>query len=170
MKTILFMAATPNGIIAKENDDASFVSKADWKRFKAAVKKIGCAIYGRRTFEAIIRDGEFPLDCLNVIMTSKQTENKWRGRAIFTNKSPKEVLQMLKQKSFKTAVLAGGGHLNASFMKENLIDEIFVDVEPTILGRGINLFEGADFEAKLKLLAVKKLSASEVQLHYKVLK
>ncbi len=170
MKVILYMAITPNGYIAKENDDTSFVSKADWKRFKTVVEKVCCTIYGRRTFEAIVRDGEFPLDCLNVIMTSRKIKNKWQDRAIFTNKSPKEVLQMLKQKGFKTAVLAGGGHLNASFMKENLVDEIFLDVEPTILGRGINLFEGENFEAKLKLLSVKKISKNEVQLHYKVLK
>lgn len=60
--------------------------------------------------------------------------------------------------------------MNASFIAAGLIDEIFLDVEPHLFGKGIKLFEGKNFEAKLKLLGVKKISKNEVQLHYKVLK
>lgn len=53
-------------------------------------------------------------------------------------------------------------------MKANLIDEIYLDIEPIILGTGIKLFVNAEFEAKLQLMGIKKLSKDEVQLHYKV--
>ena len=55
-------------------------------------------------------------------------------------------------------------------MKENLIDENYLDVEPITFGKGIRLFVESDFEAKLKPLETKKFSDSEIQLHYQVLK
>ena len=53
---------------------------------------------------------------------------------------------------------------------ENLIDELYLDVEPIVFGTGIRLFKEEDFEAKLKLVETKKLSANEMQLHYEVIK
>ena len=55
-------------------------------------------------------------------------------------------------------------------MKENLIDEIFLDVEPKIFGRGIKLFSDNDFEFELELIDIKKFSQNELQIHYKVKK
>ncbi len=68
--------------------------------------------------------------------------------------SPKEALKLLKD--FKEVIVAGGGALNASFTEENLIDEIFIDIEPIILGKGILLFRDKDFEKNLKLLGKRK--------------
>lgn len=76
----------------------------------------------------------------------------------------------MHEQGFETIMVCGGGGLNTSFMKENLIDEIYLDIEPIIFGKGIKLFEDSNFEAKLKLLGVKKLSSNEIQLHYKVIK
>lgn len=75
-----------------------------------------------------------------------------------------------EQKGFTTAFLAGGGQLNTSFAKEGLIDEIYLDVEPLILGQGIKIFTDADFEFLLELLDFKKLNSNTIQLHYKVIK
>lgn len=58
--------------------------------------------------------------------------------------------------------------MNSSFLKERLIDEIYLDVEPIILSNGIKLFADAEFESKLELIEIKKISKDEVQLHYKV--
>ena len=77
---------------------------------------------------------------------------------------------MLEQKGFTFAFLAGGGQLNTSFVKENLIDEIYLDVEPLVFGKGIRVFAEGDFELELELLETKKLNPNTVQLHYKVLK
>jgi len=41
----------------------------------------------------------------------------------------------LEKEKFNQALVAGGGTLNASFMAENLIDEIYIDVEPKFLAK-----------------------------------
>ena len=76
----------------------------------------------------------------------------------------------MELKGLKQVIVAGGGILNASFLSKNLIDEIYFDIEPNLFTNGINLFEGGDFDLKLKLLGTKMLSENEIQLHYKILK
>lgn len=38
MNVILYLAMTANGLIAKEEDDTSWVSKVEWKSFSGIIK------------------------------------------------------------------------------------------------------------------------------------
>jgi len=173
MKVILYMAITVNGMIAKEDDDTSFVSETELESFDAAIKHAGNIIVGRRTYEVMKENNEFnEVDALrgtrvvvvtNGDMLSLLSEN----HSISTE--PKQALYVLENEGFREALVAGGGMLNGSFMQENLLDEIYVDVEPIILGKGIKLFGDKEFEAKLELLGVRKLNSNIIQLHYKIL-
>ncbi len=168
MKTILYMSMTANGMIAKENDDTSWVSPAEWQSFRSMIKKAGNMILGRRTYEVMLRNNEFEkLGKVKVVVVSQTLK---AGRRITLIKSPREALTYLQRQGFSTALICGGGKLNSSFMKEKLIDEIYLDIGPIILGTGIKLFADAEFEAELQLTGIKKLSKDEVQLHYKMKK
>lgn len=168
MKVIIYMAMTANGYTAKENDDVWFVSKPSWKSFDAVSKRLGNIIMGSRTCSLSIKDGTFPYpDRLNIVVSSKQVEHDYGDEVIFV-KSPKAALAVLKKKGFKTAFIAGGATLNASFLKEGLVDELYLDIEPVLLGKGIKLFAECDVERKLTLKGVKKIAKDEIQLHYAV--
>lgn len=171
MKTILYMAPTPNGYIAKENDDTSFVSRQSWKSFDELSKKAGNLIIGRRTFEISVQDGTFPYpQRFNVVMTHDKVQNRWGENVLFTDKSPEEVLEILEEKGFETAFIAGGGSINSTFMKEGIVDEIYLDIEPKLFGNGVQLFRPSEFAFDLKLLETNKLAENTIQLHYKVRK
>ncbi|HIH21916.1 MAG: dihydrofolate reductase [Candidatus Diapherotrites archaeon] len=170
MKAILYMAPTLNGFIAKLGDDTGFVSKNSWKSYRQMIKKAKCMIVGSRTYKIMIEAEDLKGLEKTVVVAVSKKPFKALPKNHFVAKSPKQALQILKRQGFKSALVAGGGALNASFLKEGLIDEIFLDVEPLVLGNGIRLFAEGNFEAKLKLAGVKKLSRNEVQLHYKVLK
>lgn len=75
-----------------------------------------------------------------VVVTSKKSLKKKSPNVVFAD-SPKATLKLLKQKGFKTACVFGGGKLNATFMREGLVDEIYLDVEPFVLGKGIALLQ-----------------------------
>ncbi|MBO98675.1 MAG: deaminase, partial [Chloroflexi bacterium] len=70
-------------------------------------------------------------------------------------------------------LLEGGGTLNRSFLKQNLIDEMIIALTPYVLGskNTIDLFEGISFpELKMKLpLKLKNVqkSGNEIILNYK---
>ena len=86
----------------------------------------------------------------------------------FVVKSPKEAIERLKD--FSSVIVAGGGILNLSFLKENLIDEIYIDTEPVVFSPGIKLFEGEEVEKRLELVGTKMFSKNGTQAHYKVIK
>ncbi len=171
MKVILYMGVSINGYIAKEDGDSEWTSEEDLEGFYKHSKGAGNIIMGANTFKSASDYGYFPFpEAVNIMMTHQINENKWGDKVIFTDKSPKEVLRLLEEKGFKEAFIAGGGKINASFMKLGLIDEIYLDVEPLLLGKGIQLFAREDFEYELELLEVNKLNKNTVQLHYLVKK
>ena len=171
MKTVLYMGITPNGYIAKSNGDSEWTSEEDLKGFYEQSKNAGNIIMGRNTYLAASKSGYFPFpDALNIVASHHPIENTWADKVVITTQSPQEVLAMLEQKGFSTAFLAGGGELNTSFIKDGLIDEIYLDVEPLIFGKGIKLFAEEDFEIELGLLGTKNLNPNTIQLHYKVIK
>ena len=163
------MAITANGMIARENDDTSWVSPMEWESFSSMIQKAGNMIIGRRTYEVMLRNKEFKkLGSVNVLVLSRKKALNIPPKNVRIVQSPQKALNFLLEQNSKTALICGGGRLNSSFMKERLIDEIYLDIEPVILGTGIKLFADAEFEKKLELLGVRKLSGNEVQLHYKV--
>ncbi len=163
------MAVSVNGYIARDNDDTSWVSKTEWDSYRRMAKKTGNIIVGRKTFQVAAKSGDFPFpNALNIVVSEREIRNRWGDRVIFVT-DPFEALAALKG-GFQTALVGGGGQLNTSFLRTGLIDELYLDVEPIILGRGLKLFRRGRFESKLQLIGTKKLSNHEIQLHYKVLK
>lgn len=169
MKTILYMAVSLDGYIAKENDDTDWVSEAEWESFKKILKASGNAIVGRRNYDIVKNEASFPFRELFIVGVSSQEIKSDQDNVAWV-KSPKEALKLLDEKGFATALISGGGELNGSFLKEGLIDEIYLDVEPIVLGNGIRLFGNTAVETKFELIETKKITDSEIQLHYKILK
>jgi len=84
-----------------------------------------------------------------------------------------KLLPVLSKKGIKTVLLEGGGTLNRSFLKNNLIDEMIIALTPYVLGskNTVNLFEGISFPSlktkfPLKLKNVQK-NGNEIILNYK---
>ena len=85
----------------------------------------------------------------------------------------KKLISILCKKRIKKILLEGGGTLNLSFLKNNLINEIIVTITPFVLGseNSINLFEG--FVKGIKQLSSFKLkkvqkNKNEIILNYKI--
>ncbi len=162
------MAISANGMIAKEDDNTGWISKIEWDSYSVAVRQSGCLVVGRRTYYILTKQPEFTeLNDVKLIVVSRSKVELISQNHLIVA-SPKEALEKLKD--FKIIIVAGGSILNAAFIEENLIDEIYLDIEPIILGKGIKLFSDGDFEKNLELINVKKLSKNEIQLHYRIIK
>ncbi len=164
----MYMAVSTNGMIAKTNDDTNWISEEEWSFYSKATREANCLIVGRKTYYILTEQPEFSelKDVKLVMVTSQNIKLKQNNH--FIAHSPKEALKILN--GYKEVIVSGGGILNAAFLKEDLIDEVFLDIEPVILGKGIPVFNGQDFEVNLKLIEQKKITENEIQLHYKVVK
>lgn len=169
MKVFLYMESTLNGLISGINDDTSWVSPAAWKSYQTNMSKMDVIIIGKNTYD-LMPDEEFNQNSQYLVITHNPTKESKVQNVSFSNHNPKQIIHDLSQNNYQTVCIAGGSNINSAFMKEGLIDELLIDVEPIILGKGLGLFHEADFEFKLKLIETKKLSQNTIQLHYKVLK
>lgn len=172
MKVILFSAMTVNGIIARDNGEEDFLSDQNWKIFSKMAKDSGCLIIGRKTFEKVSKWKDYNFDNIKgtkkIIVSQQKTLNIKKGYIIAC--SPRDALNKAKALGFKSVVVGGGSHASTSFIKENLIDEIIINIEPIMIGKGIKIFTEVNFEKKLKLINIRKLPEGIVQFSYKVLK
>ncbi|MBI2545242.1 MAG: dihydrofolate reductase family protein [Candidatus Aenigmarchaeota archaeon] len=171
MKVVLFMAQTINGMIARENYEEEFFTDETWDMFVKFSEEIGCFVIGRNTYDIYKKKNseKFSLDKVNAkrIVVSNNPKLKLDARYILAN-SPRDALNKANKLGFRKVMVTGGGLVNSSFMKAGLIDEIIINVEPYLLGKGIRIFSEDDFEKKLKLTDVKKLKLGIIQLRYSV--
>lgn len=171
MKVILYMAISANGMIARKNDKTDW-SEAESNFYIAKVKDCGNMIIGKRTYEIMQRDDnkDADTDVLGnpqiVVLSSKQETGNKSGVEFV--KSPSEAISFLEKKGFKTAMVAGGSQVDTAFIKADIVDEIYLDVESILFGEGIPLFSPSEFEIQLELMETTRISENGVQLHYKV--
>ena len=60
--------------------------------------------------------------------------------------------------------------MNTAFARAGLIDQVIINVESVVVGRGIPLFAPEGFDLRLKLIEMKRMREEIVQLHYEVRK
>ncbi len=167
MKVTLIMAITVDGKIGKDPDHfPDWTGKEDKRLFKTITQKAGVVIMGSKTFDTI---GSPLPGRKNIVLTRRRDRlSKWPN-LVFTEQSPKEILNGLQKDGFSDVVLAGGAGINMLFARANLIDEIIVTIAPKIFGAGISLFEG-EIDLALALEDVKKLGKDLILARYSVIK
>ncbi len=95
---------------------------------------------------------------------------------VATHTSPRKLAAEFYKKGYRNVLVEGGPTLLGSFLKENLIDEIFLTIAPKIFGSKtgttLTLVEGILFPQdkikKLKLISIKQ-AKDELFLRYRVL-
>lgn len=159
------MAMTADGKIAKNSTQlANWTSHEDKKLFVEISKQHGVIMMGENTFNTFPK----PLPGrLNVVFT-KQENPEEINEVKWVSGEPEKVLEELEILGYKSALLGGGTTLNSLFLKNKLINEIILTVEPKIFGSGLSLFN-EDINADLELITMKKLNENTIMLKYKVI-
>lgn len=170
MKVTLYMAMSLNGYIADKNGSEDFLSHANWEKFCSLAQVCENFIVGRKTYEAVKNWNEgFGFDDLKgikkVIISQDPDYKLDEGYILAT--SPKDALTKLQ--GFESILVTGGSTINTAFIKENLLDEVILNIEPTLIGKGVPLFAQDKFSKKLDLVSSKEDSGI-LTLNYKVLK
>ena len=63
-----------------------------------------------------------------------------RHGATFVNQAPSELIAQIRKNPGKDIWLMGGGELAREFLKEDLVDELYLGVVPVLLGEGLPAF------------------------------
>ena len=170
MKVTLYMAMSLNGYIADQNGSEDFLSHKNWEKFCALAQEYRNFIVGRKTYGAVKNWNEgFSFDDLKGIrkVIISQDENYKLDEGYVLATSPRDALAKLQD--FESVLVTGGPTINTAFIQENLLDELILNVEPVLIGKGIPLFVQDDFSQKLYFVSSKETNGI-VTLQYRVLK
>jgi dihydrofolate reductase len=150
------------------NKNQPWSSQEDKKHFSKVTKEIGVVIMGRKTFEEIGK----PLDKRkNIVLTGEpekyqKLEKTYQGSLFFTDEKPESLLNRLEKEGYQTVALIGGPTINALFLEKNLIDEIYLTIEPVIIEGDLSLFSYVQGTYQFKLNEVINLNNDAILLKY----
>ena len=168
MKTALFLSISIDGLIANKDGIPLFPEGA-WEDWCSLVNDADNVIAGRSSFEQLKNDDMAAvLHPTHKIVLSSQNiklgDSSWQHA-----RSPLEALAILKEKGVELAIIGGGRSVASSFMREQLVDYIIIDLQPIAFGVGIPVFGEAIDMPPLKLLESSSLNDNVLRLRYQVL-
>lgn len=162
---IAYAVISLDGIIASdEKCIPDWTSKEDWQFLQKSLKAHDAFVMGRNTFEATAELKRRPN---TFVLTSGRFIDKPSKNVRFINPSKINLKQVLN--GFRKVAILGGGKTYQYMLEEGMIDEIYITVEPVILGKGIRFISGDKGLIRLKLISHKRLNPrGTILLHYKI--
>ena len=172
--TMVILASVDGKTTFGDNQNVySWSSIEDQKHFFSLIKKNNLIVMGRATYEASKPVIKLEKDKLRIVLTQspkKYLNQTIKGQLEFTDESPEKLLKRLSLLKYKKMLLVGGGTINGLFLKENLVDELYLTIEPKLFGRGKNIVEGQLLNTSLKFVSVKKINKmGTLLLRYKII-
>ena len=169
MKTTLFLSVSIVGLIANRQGIPLFPDGA-WNDWCSLVNNADNVIAGRSSVEQLKNDVmESALNPKHKIVLSSReidmADSGWQHA-----KSPSEALQILKKAGVDEAIIGGGRAVAYSFMREQLVDYIIIDLQPVAFGVGTPVFGDVLEMVQLKLLESHPLNENALRLRYQVLR
>ena len=167
MKISVYLASSVNGMISNKRGVPDWLSQEYVQGFFAICQRTQAVIMGKRTYNILAPDN-LPLKSTGtmVVLSHDTTAAPAQSNVLFTDKGPKHVLDTLKARESREAVIIGGAQTISEFIKAELVDELIVVIEPVLFGMGLPMLRDVDLEPKLTLLDMTQLKQDTVQLRY----
>jgi dihydrofolate reductase len=171
-KVILAFGLSLDGYIARRNGDLDFlvIDKEGESVMADFFSQIDTTIMGRKTAAGWVKmraSGEIPEmpGMANFVVSRRWKPGKRNGFEVVSG-SLTSFVRKLKRRHGKNIYLGGGGGLARSFLKEDLVDELFIGLGPLLLGDGIPAFPGKFPQRNFRLMECKAYSNGSVALRY----
>jgi dihydrofolate reductase len=104
-----------------------------------------------------------------VVFTKTLNKSDWPNTDIATGDLIEEVSK-IKSQNGRDIIVYGGASFDSSLIKEKLIDEFYLFVNPIVMGSGKTIFRDLKEIQKLTLINSKVFDCGLVLLHYEVKK
>jgi dihydrofolate reductase len=161
MKTILIFVSTLDGKVTKwgASHVSSWSSHQDQDYYKKVLNESLLIVMGSNTFNT----DTFKPSADHQLLVMTGHPDKYKGSEVpgqieFTNESPAALTTRFKSKGHPQMLVVGGPHVATSFLKEQLIDELWLTLEPKIFGTGGNFATEVNLDINLHLIHFEKVN------------
>jgi dihydrofolate reductase len=100
-----------------------------------------------------------------VVFTKKLDKSEWINTEIAKGDLIEEV-NKIKSRNGRDIVVYGGASFDSSLIKEKLIDEFYLFINPVAIGNGMTIFKGLKEIQKFSLIESKVFESGKVLLRY----
>lgn len=156
---------------------ADFAEMQQSDLMKDSYRRTGAVIMGRKIFDMAEDPDSYAADYeyrtpLIIVTSMPPAKHPAEGNGVSiifaTNGVADAVAQAKQAANSRDVTCVGGAKLILSLLRENLVDELQIDIAPVILGGGLHLFENVD-QRNLKLVSASHLAGGRTSLIYKPL-
>jgi len=167
-RIVLGLGISLDGYIARLDGSVDFLFMPKDFSMGPFFKTIDTALMGRKTYEVTLRmsGGTLRDGGLDKYVFSRSLPPGKRDGLTFVNENPKSFVAELRKSKGKNIWHMGGGELARSFLQDDLIDELYLGVVPTLIGEGLPLFPVGFPERRFRLLENKTFSKGLIALKY----
>ena len=161
MKKILVFVSTLDGKVTQWDDPfvRKWSSKSDQEYFSGLWEESALIVMGSNTYNASpIKPSPVHLVVVMTREPSKYASKTVTGQMEFTDETPNQLVTRFEKMGYKQMMVVGGPHVAASFLKDELIDELWLTLEPRIFGQGEGLVAEEKLNIRLKLISCEKLN------------
>lgn len=169
MRIILVMVSSVDGKTTHPTVHG-WSSVEDQERFRTLKSQHPVIIMGRTTYEAVKNELQLTGEILRIVMTRSPTlydDQHVKEKLEFTDETPRALVRRLSTEGHESALLAGGSNLNEAFLKDKLITDCYITIEPRFFGNGKSIFTSDAIDVPLQLTDVITLNKQgTLLLHY----
>lgn len=105
-----------------------------------------------------------------IVFTKSLNKSEWPNTEIATGDLEEEITKLKNKEGGGDIIVYGGASFDSSLIKENLIDEYYLFVNPVAIGNGKTIFKDLKEIRKLSLVESMPFDSGIVLLHYEVKK
>jgi dihydrofolate reductase len=110
--------------------------------------------------------GKKMVDASKIVFTKTLDKSEWENTEIAKGDLTDEIYELKNQRG-KEIMVYGGANFVSNLIRQGLIDEYYLFVNPVALGLGMTIFNNIDNRLNLDLVETKAFSCGIALLHYK---
>jgi len=144
------------------------------------LRDVDCILHGRKTAEGFIpywtdvannpNDTEHKLgkrfsEIQNVVFSNTMTVSPWENATIIKG-NVQQGIEVLKNRNGKEIIVYGGESFVSSLIQHDLVDELYLLLNPATIGNGHQAFNPLKKDLKLKLIKCSPFDVGTVLLCY----
>ena len=168
-KVVYGVGISLDGYIARPDGSVDFLFMPKDYSMGPFFKRVDTAVMGRKTYEVGLKmsgGSEFNGYGLKCYVFSKKEKAGERKGVTFVQESPRKWLAKLQRQKGKDIWLMGGGELTRAFLRDDLVDELYLGIVPTLIGEGIPAFPAGFPQREYALVENKSFSKGLIALRY----
>jgi len=167
-KVVLGVGISLDGYIARPDGSVDFLFMPKDYSMAAFFNRIDTAVMGRKTYDVAMKlgGGSMSSPGMKSYVFSRLLVAGERGEVTVVSKTPKQFVEELRKKKGKDIWLMGGGELAREFLREDLVDELYLGIVPVLIGEGITAFPSRFPQREFKLTENKTFSRGLIAVRY----